>query len=87
MDAIRVRAAYYFRQQEPEKAMQDLNKWLESDEPNADNYIQVAQQLMMTGDKFDDAMQKEAIRILDKAIEIAPQKPCYSDDAGTSQHD
>jgi tetratricopeptide (TPR) repeat protein len=75
MDAIRVRAAYYFRQQEPEKAMQDLNKWLESDEPNADNYIQVAQQLMMTGDKFDDAMQKEAIRILDKAIEIAPKNP------------
>ena len=75
MDAIRVRGLYYIRNQEPEKALKDLGKWLESDEPNADNYNLVAQQLMMTGEKFDEAMQKEAIQILDKAIEIAPDNP------------
>ena len=75
MDAVRVRGLYYIRKQEPQKALKDLGKWLESDEPNADNYNQVAQQLMMTGEKFDDVMQKEAIQILDKAIEIAPDNP------------
>ena len=75
MDAIRVRGLYYIRKQEPQKALKDLAKWLESDEPNADNYNQVAQQLMMTGEKFDDGMQKEAIQILDKAIEIDPDNP------------
>ena len=75
MDAVRVRGLYYIRKQQPQKALKDLGKWLESDEPNADNYNLVAQQLMMTGEKFDDAMQKEAIKILDKAIEIAPDNP------------
>ena len=72
MDAVRVRAAYYFRKQEPENALEDLNQWLKSDEKNVGNYINVAQQLMLTGPKFDESLQKEAIRILDKAIEIDP---------------
>ncbi|MDA7904605.1 hypothetical protein N9B45_02765, partial [bacterium] len=45
MDAVRVRGLYYIRKQEPQKALKDLGKWLESDEPNADNYNLVAQQL------------------------------------------
>ncbi len=73
LDAVRIRAAYYFRKQEPENALADLNKWLESDEKNAGNYIQVAQQLMLTGSKFDESLQREAIRILDKAIKIDPE--------------
>lgn len=74
IQAVRVRAAYYLRKREPENALEDLNKWLESDDQNATNYLTVAQQLMLTGSKFDESLQREAIRIIDKAIEINPDK-------------
>ena len=75
IDAVRVRAAYHLQKDDVESALEDLNSWLESDEKNAKNYLIVAQQLMATGSKFDENLQIEAIKILDKAIEIDPKDP------------
>jgi len=75
IDAVRFRAAYHLQQDDIDSALVDLNEWLESDEKNAKNYLIVAQQLMATGSKFDENLQSEAIRIIDKAIEIDPKDP------------
>jgi tetratricopeptide (TPR) repeat protein len=75
IDAVRVRAAYHLQKDDVDSALEDLNSWLESDEKNSKNYLIVAQQLMATGPKFDENLQSEAIRIIDKAIEIDPKDP------------
>ena len=73
IDAVRVRAFYYLRKQEPQNALADLQTWLDSDEQNSANYIVVVEQLMATGTKFNDELQQEALKIIDKAIEVDPE--------------
>ncbi|MEM9941741.1 MAG: tetratricopeptide repeat protein [Planctomycetota bacterium] len=73
LDAVRVRAAYYLRKQQPEKAVEDLSTWLDSDPAVTRNTISVVRQLMDLGPRFDDSLQTEAIKFIDKALEKDPK--------------
>jgi len=72
-DAIRTRAAYYLANNQPDEAVKDLNAWLDAGEESTQNYLQTVAALMSLGDKFDDKLQEEAIRIIDKAIAHDPK--------------
>jgi tetratricopeptide (TPR) repeat protein len=74
-DAIRARAAYYLSKDQPTKAVKDLNAWLEAGEESTQNYLETAAILMSLGDKFDDNLQDEAIKIIDKAVAHDPKNP------------
>lgn len=73
MDAIRVRGAYYLSKGQTENAMEDLNKWLDAGTENTNDYINVVRTLIGMGDKFDEDLQKEALRIIDQAIAKDPE--------------
>ena len=73
MDAIRVRGAYYLSKGQSEEAMKDLNQWLESGTENTDDYINVVRTLIGMGDKFDDKLQDQALKIIDQAIAKDPE--------------
>lgn len=72
IEAVRVRASYYLRKGEPENALEDLRAWLDSDPKNVDIKISVVRRLMDMNDKFDDDLQKAALKIVDEAIEVDP---------------
>lgn len=73
MDAIRVRGAYYLSKGQSEEAMNDLNQWLEAGTENTDDYINVVRTLIGLGDKFDDKLQDQALKIIDEAIAKDPE--------------
>ena len=73
-DAYRVRGEYYLKQREPEKALEDLNRWLDSSRSTIGSIL-VVDGLIAMGDKFDDDMQQAALEILSKAIENDPKSP------------
>lgn len=75
IDAVRARGAWYLKNQQPEKALEDLRTWLASDADNTKNYLAVAQSLMVMGEKFDENLQAEAIKILEEAVEKNPDDP------------
>ncbi len=69
MDPVRVRALYYLSVDETDKALEDINQLLQSENVKTQNYIETVVLLMTLGPKFDEKLQGEAIRILDRAIE------------------
>ncbi len=71
IEAIRVRAVYYLQKREPKKALPDLRAWMDSDAKNVEIKLNVVRQLMGT-EKFDSDLQKEALTIIDEAIEVDP---------------
>ncbi|MFK7767620.1 MAG: tetratricopeptide repeat protein [Mariniblastus sp.] len=74
IEAVRLRGIYYLRKREPEMALDDLNKWLDSDQKEVGSYLFVVENMMASGEKFNEEMQQEAIKIIDKAIKIAPKE-------------
>ena len=74
IDAVRLRGIIYLRKRDPEMALDDLNKWLDSDQKDLNSYLFVVENMIDSGDKFDEDMQEEAIKIIDKAIKLAPEK-------------
>ena len=73
MDAFRVRAAYYLKNDQTDEAVEDINSWLDSADGSTANYIAVARSLMSMGDKFDEKLQSAAVQIIDKAIAHDPE--------------
>ena len=73
-DAYRVRGEYYLKQREPEKALEDLNRWLDSNRSTIGSIL-VVDRLIAMDDKFDDDMQQAALEILSKAIENDAKSP------------
>ena len=73
-DAYRVRGEYYLSKREPEKALEDLNRWLGADRTTLGS-IAVVGRLIAMEDKFDADMQQAALEILSKAIENDPKSP------------
>ena len=74
IEAYRYRGEYYLRKREPEKALEDLNHWLDASRSTAGS-ISVVNGLILMGDKFDEEMQQAALEILSKAIENDPKNP------------
>ena len=74
VDAYRVRGEYYLKKREPEKALEDLNRWLDSNRSTIGSIL-IVDRLIAMDDKFDDDMQQAALEILSKAIENDPQSP------------
>lgn len=73
-DAYRDRGEYYLRKREPEKALEDLNHWLDSERTTIGSIL-VVNRLIAMDDKFDPEMQQAALEILSKAIENDPKSP------------
>lgn len=73
-DAYRIRGEYYLRKRDPEKALDDLNHWLDSNRSTLGS-IAVVESLIAMDDKFDAEMQQAALEILSKAIENDPKSP------------
>ena len=74
IEAYRARGEYYLRQGEPKKALDDLNRWLDTNKSTLGS-IAVVEQLIAMGDKFDESLQQAAFEILDKAAENEPENP------------
>lgn len=73
LDALRFRAVYYLNEKDFEKGLADIQKWLDGENTKPDDYLGTIVLLRNLGTSFDEKLQDEALKLIDRALELAPQ--------------
>jgi tetratricopeptide (TPR) repeat protein len=73
LDALRFRAVYYLSQKDIEKGLEDINKWLEGENTKPDDFLGTIVLLRAMGSSFDEQLQEEALKLIDRGLELAPE--------------
>ncbi len=72
LDAIRFRSVFHFSNNEPQKGLEDMNVWLSAETVTPDQFIESIVLLRALGEKFDEELQTEALEMIERGIQLAP---------------
>jgi tetratricopeptide (TPR) repeat protein len=73
VDALKFRAVYYLSNNESDKGLADVNQWLSSDAAKPDDFLDTIVLLRAMGKSFDEKLQAEALKIIDRGMALAPE--------------
>jgi tetratricopeptide (TPR) repeat protein len=77
LDALRFRAVYYLNQRDIDKGLADIQQWLNGENAKPDDFLATIVLLRAMGSSFDENLQEEAIKLINRGLEMAPGDPRF----------